>query len=217
MNAPVDLDGCRSRESSVTTVLMVRHADVHNPDNIVYGRLPRYRLSETGREQVASLAESLARLNVAAIYASPQLRARQTAAELARELGCGRVGRSSLILEVLTGHQGRPNSILTGNMNFYDTPATPDDETIPMVARRMRRFLDRVHRRHAGEIVIGVSHADPIMILRAQVLGLPLVIKSIQGKYYPAKCSIMQFSFVSGQDRPVVIYRELVKDETKGK
>jgi broad specificity phosphatase PhoE len=204
-------------EPGVTTVLMVRHADVHNPDNLIYARLPRFHLSDVGRGQVRLLAKALGTLNVAAIYASPRLRARQTAAVLASNLGIARVRRSSLIDEVLTGYQGKPYSALTGKVNFYDNPAHPDDETIPRVARRMRSFLALAQARHPGEVILGVSHADPIMILRAKALGLPLVIKNIQGRYYPAKCSLMQFSFPPGQDRPIVIYRELVKDQTKPK
>ena len=194
---------------------MLRHADVHNPENIVYGRLPRFGLSNIGRKQVADLATRLAELNPAAIYASPRLRARQTAGYLAERLGCPRIHQSRLIDEVFTSYQGRPYSVLTGNVNFYDTPAGPDDETIAVVARRMARFLTLARRRHPGQVVVAVSHADPIMILRAQVLGLPLILKNIQGRYYPAKCSVMQFSFVPEAHRPVVIYRELVADETK--
>ena len=198
----------------ITTVLMIRHADVHNPDNIVYGRLPRFRLSEIGRSQIERLARGLAGIKVDAVYTSPMLRARQTAGVLAGQVQARRIRTSNLITEVRTGFEGRSNSTISGKMNFYDTPADPDDETIPMIARRMSRFLRIAHHRHFGQTIIGVSHADPIMILRAATLGLPLTIKSIQGRYYPAKCSIMQFSFVGTGDRPIVIYREIIKDET---
>ena len=33
----------------VTTILFVRHADVHNPEDIVYGRLPRFGLTHERR------------------------------------------------------------------------------------------------------------------------------------------------------------------------
>jgi probable phosphoglycerate mutase len=198
----------------VTTVLMIRHADVHNPENIVYGRLPRFGLSAVGWDQVERVARLVGELHRPVIYSSPRLRARQTARILAASLGQPTIKISKNIDEVLTRYQGQPNSVLSGKMNFYDTPAHPDDETIAMVARRMTRFLQHARTRHPGQLVLGISHADPIMILRTAVLGLPLVHKSLQGRYYPAKVSITQFSFVADQEKPVVVYRELIKDET---
>lgn len=193
---------------------MVRHADVHNPTDIVYGRLPRFGLSELGQRQSEAVAAFLAKLRVSALYSSPQLRARQTTSILNARLGCDRIHRSALIAEVLTGHEGQPNSILAGKFNFYDNLARSSDETISMVAARMLRFLDLARRRHRGGIVIGISHADPIMILRTAVLGLPLQIDSLHGRYYPSKCSITQFSFIAGSPRPIVVYHAPVKDES---
>lgn len=193
---------------------MVRHADVHNPKDIIYGRLPRFGLSTVGREQATQLATYLSSLPVAALYSSPQLRARQTARIIQAQLDCDRIHISTLIAEVLTGYQGSSNSILGDKFNFYDKLARSSDESIALVAARMVRFVERVRRRHSGEIVVAVSHADPIMILRAAVLGLPLVIDSLRGKYYPAKCSVTELAFPGDAPRPVVIYRAPVKDET---
>ena len=66
-----------------TTILLVRHADVHNPADVVYGRLPRFGLSSVGREEATRTAATLAGEPLAAIYSSPQLRARQTAETIA--------------------------------------------------------------------------------------------------------------------------------------
>ena len=62
-----------------TTIHLVRHGEVHNPDDIYYGRIPGYRLSERGREQAAAAGKFLAKRRLAAIYASPQQRAQETA------------------------------------------------------------------------------------------------------------------------------------------
>ena len=67
-----------------TVVLVVRHTDVHNPNNLFYGRLPRFRLSALGQEQAERTAAYLAGTPITAIYSSPQLRARQTARVIAR-------------------------------------------------------------------------------------------------------------------------------------
>jgi broad specificity phosphatase PhoE len=200
-------------DNKATTILMIRHADVHNPAGVVYGRLPRFRLSDLGKQQAREIADHLSGLAVGAIYASPQLRARQTARIIAFRVGCSVIHVSTLIDEVLTGHQGKHNSI-HGKLNFYEDPADPSDESIAMIAGRMERFLRQVRRRHGGQTVIAVSHADPIMILRAKVLGLPLVIKSIQGQYYPTKCSIMQFRYAGDIPEPEVTFDAPVKDVT---
>jgi len=42
--------------TSQTSISLIRHGHVHNPDNIVYGRLPGFRLSELGREQAQAVA-----------------------------------------------------------------------------------------------------------------------------------------------------------------
>ena len=34
------------------TVHLMRHGEVHNPERIVYGRLPHYALSEKGQQMV---------------------------------------------------------------------------------------------------------------------------------------------------------------------
>ena len=39
-----------------TQVHLVRHGEVHNPDRILYGRLPGYRLSELGQEMARVVA-----------------------------------------------------------------------------------------------------------------------------------------------------------------
>src|SRR5688500_10709904 len=42
--------------NTMTTLLLVRHAEVYNPDQILYGRLPRFRLSDVGQQQAERLA-----------------------------------------------------------------------------------------------------------------------------------------------------------------
>lgn len=153
------------------------------------------------------MASFLEGVPVSALYSSPRLRARQTAGILNEWLHCPTIHISRLIDEVLTGYEGQPGTILGGKFNFYDVLAREGDESISMVALRMARFLNLMHRRHREQTIVAVSHADPIMILRAAILGLPLVIDILRGQYYPAKGSIMQFSFTSDVDKPIIVYR----------
>ncbi|MEV7908248.1 histidine phosphatase family protein, partial [Streptomyces anulatus] len=46
--------------AETTIVHLLRHGEVHNPANILYGRLPGYHLSETGRQMAELVAKSVA-------------------------------------------------------------------------------------------------------------------------------------------------------------
>ncbi len=75
-----------------STVHLVRHGEVHNPDGVLYGRLPEFHLSELGRrmaEQVAGYFEEQrdAGTTVVHLVASPLTRAQETAQPVADALG----------------------------------------------------------------------------------------------------------------------------------
>mgnify|MGYP001108987819 FL=1 len=73
--------------SALTKVHVMRHGEVHNPEQILYGRLPGFYLSERGQEQARAVAEALAGSDIVAIIASPLERAQQTAAPIAERHG----------------------------------------------------------------------------------------------------------------------------------
>ena len=75
---------------STTRITLVRHGHVHNPDNLVYGRLPGFRLSTVGRKQAASAAAHLSSVHLAALFCSPQLRAQETGEHLLQHHPPGR-------------------------------------------------------------------------------------------------------------------------------
>src|SRR5690242_12322635 len=111
-----------------TTIILVRHADVHNPADLVYGRLPRFRLSAIGREQATRTAEALAPVPFAALYSSPQLRARQTAQAIAARHPRLAVHVTQRLAEVRTGWQGTANATMAAHQfNFYEPPFAPGD------------------------------------------------------------------------------------------
>ena len=63
---------------------LVRHGQVHNPEGVIYGRLPGYGLSDVGRQQIGVAAAVLAdRRPIDALIASPMQRAQESAAILA--------------------------------------------------------------------------------------------------------------------------------------
>lgn len=70
-------------------IRLTRHGEVHNPERILYGRLPGYGLSERGRRMADRLAEhySTPGRPVLALVQSPLQRARETMAPTAAALG----------------------------------------------------------------------------------------------------------------------------------
>ncbi|HEY8685158.1 MAG TPA: histidine phosphatase family protein [Chloroflexota bacterium] len=188
-----------------TDIYVVRHAHVHNPDDILYGRLPRFHLSDLGLNQANKLAAFLAGRPIEAIYSSPLLRARQTAGTIAQVLPGVPVRRSSLILEVRTGYEGEPNSILQPGFSFYEPLVRETDESMEAVYVRVSRFLRRIARRHAGKSVVAVTHADPIAIMRLGLLGLPFSVSNLHSTVYPARASINLVTLTPEQD-PVLTY-----------
>ncbi len=54
-----------------TRIHLVRHGEVYNPDGVLYGRLPGFRLSDKGIAQAEAVAEALAGRDIVAVIASP--------------------------------------------------------------------------------------------------------------------------------------------------
>jgi probable phosphoglycerate mutase len=182
-----------------TTVIFVRHADVHNPDDILYGRLPRFGLSELGLKQARVTADVLADVEITAFYTSPMLRARQTTRIIAARHPHVEIQQTRLLWEVLTGWQGRPHGELEAiGFNFYDNPLRPGDENLSDIWHRIQEFVQRVRRRYPGGTVVAVTHGDPFALARAGYLGLPIETPSIRLPHpYPGKGSLLRLSFDS--------------------
>lgn len=180
-----------------TVLYIVRHTDVHNPNDVLYGRLPRFGLSDLGRQQAARTATVLSEVPVDAFYSSPQLRARQTARTLAAAHGEMPVRVSSLLAEVRTAWQGRPHSELeTLHFDFYNNPLDDADEKLNEVWDRINRFVRRVRRRHPGQTVVGVTHGDIVFLSKSGFRGMPIAIESIRRRdFYPGKGSLTRLTF----------------------
>jgi broad specificity phosphatase PhoE len=73
----------------------------------------------------------------------------------------------------------------------------PTDETMADIFARMLQFLGRVARRHAGGTVVGVSHADPITVMRVGLEDRPLTTQELHASVYPARASVTQITLHS--------------------
>jgi broad specificity phosphatase PhoE len=189
-----------------TVLLFVRHAEVHNPREVVYGRLPRFRLSARGREQATRVAACLADLPVAAIYTSPLLRARQTAEVIAAHHPQAPLWRSSLLLEIRTGWAGTPNKEVPKGTSFYVDRRRDDDEVVADILARMQRLVRQLLRRHPGQTVVCVSHADPIAVLTLWAGGEEVTPKLLQEPLAPARGAVTIFEYPTPDALPILSY-----------
>jgi broad specificity phosphatase PhoE len=76
-----------AHDPAETTVHLIRHGEVHNPEGVLYGRRDGYHLSELGREMADRIGKSLRERDIVHLRSSPLERAQETAAPLAKALG----------------------------------------------------------------------------------------------------------------------------------
>jgi broad specificity phosphatase PhoE len=185
-----------------TTIHFIRHGEVYNPTDILYARIPRFRLNDTGRQQARSVAEYFQKASIAAIFHSPMLRARQTARIIATDHHL-KLQETSLLDEIYTPYEGRPYKELRAiDWNIYkDIPS--EYEQPEEILQRVRKFSERVLRTYAGREVIGVTHGDIVLHAQMWARGMALTHENrISIQPYPAPCSITTLVFGNNFDKP---------------
>ncbi len=90
-----------------TLISFVRHGQVHNPKDLYYGRLPGFHLNDRGRLQAEATAEALRDRDIATVYSSPLVRARQTAEIICSPHPGLTLQFSDLLLDVHSPFDGR--------------------------------------------------------------------------------------------------------------
>ena len=169
-----------------TTIHFVRHGEVHNPDHILYERLPGFHLSDRGRRMAGATARYLAANpqtnTAAAIYSSPLDRTRETAQAILTALNETRAARNEEPLELVTdqrsieaGNNFRGTRIghgegalwRNGNWRLVTNLWKPSwGESYRQIAARVGAFAQEKVREHAGQQIIVVSHESPIWSYR---------------------------------------------------
>jgi broad specificity phosphatase PhoE len=165
----------------VTIVHLLRHGEVHNPDRVLYGRLPGYRLSDLGVAQAAAAAEFLACRDIGYLVSSPLERARQTARPLADALDLP-IEVDERLIEASNELEGRRVAGGKGlfrdrsNLKHFRNPFRPSwGEPYVQVAARVlaaaRAAREHAERSGAGREAVCVSHQLPIVAARRSAEG----------------------------------------------
>jgi broad specificity phosphatase PhoE len=140
-------------------------------------------LSDLGRRQAAALAARLRLRTLAHVYASPLVRAHETAEIVARELGVPVTLVDDLRELCLGEWEGRTVDEIRAlpgdpyNCWVRDPLAgcPPGGEPLPVVQERVMRAVEAIAQAHPdGEDVLVVCHGGVISAYLAHCLGLPL-------------------------------------------
>lgn len=162
-------------------MILVRHARTPTTGAVLPGRAPGLHLSEDGGKEAEAVAARLGGLKgVAAVYASPLERARETALPIAR--ACARAVRIERgLVECDFGEwtgarlnrlQHRPEWHVV--QRYPSGFRFPGGESFPEMQARIVSAIARLVQAHPGTTVVAVSHADPIKAAVAHALGTHL-------------------------------------------
>lgn len=160
---------------SQTVVHVLRHGEVHNPEKILYGRLPGYRLSELGVQMAKAAAQWLADRDIAYVVASPLERAIETAEPIAAQFDLP-IAVDERLIESANWFEGK--RVSPGDGSFRDPrnwwvlrdPVTPSwGEAYRLIAERMFAALHAARVAAEGREAVCVSHQLPIWTLRRYI------------------------------------------------
>lgn len=158
---------------------LVRHGEVHNPERVLYGRLPHYGLSDDGRRMARAAADHLAEQGrpVASLRCSPLQRAQESAEPFAELFALDPIIDERVIEPTNVFEGKRMSRALRDPRNWWHLrrPSTPSwGEPYISIAERVEAAMnDAWHETDSGDIVI-VSHQAPIWITHLHVAGLRL-------------------------------------------
>jgi len=206
-------------------VLLVRHGTTETTGKELPGRAPGLHLSEHGRRQAEDVAARIGAMSqppaddrprgngqrskpprVAAVYASPLERTRETAAPIAQALGLEVVPDEGL-LELDTGEwtgielKAAMKRKEWATIQRYPSGfAFPGGESFLAMQTRMVSTLDRLRAAHPGETIVAVSHADPIRAAVAHAMGTHL---DLFQRIVVSPCSLTAIAY--GDGGPIVL------------
>lgn len=155
-----------------TTVHLVRHGEVFNPEKLLYGRLPGYRLSSLGEQMAERIGDVMSKRDVTHVVASPLERAQQTATPLAQRLQ-QQIHTDDDLIEADNVFEGKRVSVGDGVLrqpsawrHLYNPFRPSWGEPYVEVAARMRLAVIKARQAARGHEAVLVSHQLPIWIAR---------------------------------------------------
>jgi broad specificity phosphatase PhoE len=159
----------------LTSVHLVRHGEVYNPDRVLYGRLPGYHLSELGQAMAKRAGEYLSGRDIALVRCSPLERTRETAAGLAEGFDL-EVGTDERLIEAGNAFEGLPYDPTRGLLRRPGSwvklrnPMRPSwGEPYVEIVARMLAVIGEARDAARGREAVLVGHQLPIWVTRLAV------------------------------------------------
>ena len=200
-------DAAKNSGVKPTLVLLVRHGQTPTTGSSLPGRAPGLHLADTGRAQAEAAATRIASLkSVAAIYASPLERTRETAAPIAKARGL-KVQATRGLLECDFGDW--TGSLLKDLFKLPEWATVqrypsgfrfPNGESFTEMQQRITGTIATLVVKHPGETIVAVSHADPIKAAIAHAMGTHL---DLFQRIVVSPCSVTAIAY--GTSGPVVL------------
>lgn len=199
---------------------LVRHGEVHNPEGVLYGRLPNFGLSDLGHKMALAAAEDLKSQGrrISALYCSPLQRTKESARPFTRIFGLDPIADDRLIepTNVFQGHRLTAVRLMFQPHRWihFRNPSRPSwgEPYVDVVERMTAAVVEAANSVASGDVVI-VSHQLPIWMIHSSVSGKKLPHNPTQRRC--SLSSITSFELVDGK-LVEVDYREPGKNLAAG-
>lgn len=164
-----------------STVHVLRHGEVFNPEKILYGLQAGWHLSDRGHEMAGVVAEWSKQFDVGALHVSPLQRAQETAAPLATVHNL-EITTDPRLIEATNIFEGKKFELGSGVLRHPSSwkhltrPWIPSwGEPYEKQISRMLAAIFDAHKAAGNRDAFCVSHQLPIWILRSAVEGRRLM------------------------------------------
>ena len=163
------------------SVHVIRHGEVENPEKILYGRQPGWRLSARGQEMAEVIGQWSKSLDLGALHVSPLQRAQETAAPIARAHGLS-ITTDEKLIEAANIFEGKKFELGSGVLrhpaawkHLYN-PWKPSwgEPYVEQISRMLAAIFDAKKAAGTKDAIV-VSHQLPIWILRSAIEGRRLL------------------------------------------
>lgn len=155
----------------------MRHGEaVSNVKNIVSCWPEKFKnpLTKKGIKMAEKAAEKLQNKNINLIFASPLLRAKQTAEIVGKKLKIKpRFDKSLIEIGFGAFNRGFFNEEFTGYFN-KPTEKAPKGENYKDVLKRILNFLKEIDSKYKNKNILIISHQAPLFILEGYVKGFSI-------------------------------------------
>jgi probable phosphoglycerate mutase len=166
----------------MSLILLIRHGETDFvKEGKLAGRIPKVHLNEKGQREAIDIADALKEIPLSAIYSSPMERAIETAEPIAKVKEI-KIDLVEELIETDIGDWKGQELKKVGKLPEWkivqNSPSRfrfPGGESFQEEQTRLIGALEKINDQHKpNDLVVIVSHADPIKLIISYYLGMPL-------------------------------------------